>query len=228
MNGFQIDRMGGQFDVFCKVLREVQADVSCGQEHNLDTTKSQVRSILYHTTQQYWPRTRMNFGTTPTEFQRIYKPGGTFVVSVGDAVGRVRDRFVDKWGRWVSQSFLGCHGRVVTIVSAYQVVTDTPSTGLTTAAAQQHSLLLHAKDPVIFPRRAFRRDLERYLLECRNAGQELLVMGDFNEAIGQEADGMIAVMQSLGLIDIMQRQHPSPLPATYARGQKCLDYVPGT
>jgi hypothetical protein len=53
-------------------------------------------------------------------------------------------------------------------------------------------------------------------------------MGDFNEDIGQEADGMISVMQSVGLIDIMRQQHPLHLPATYARGQKCLDYVLGT
>ncbi len=66
-------------------------------------------------------------------------------------------------------------------------------------------------------------------MSCKNAGHELLVMGDFNEEIGHEADGMIDVVQSLGLIDLMrQRHHPLHLPATYARGQKCLDYVMGT
>ncbi|KAI2489890.1 hypothetical protein MHU86_24705 [Fragilaria crotonensis] len=162
------------------------------------------------------------------EFQRLYKPGGTFMITLGDATGRMRDRYVDKWGRWVSQSFIGRAGRIVTIVSAYQVVTDTPVTGGITAASQQYSLLMQTQDSVIHPRRAFRRDLKRYLIGCKNAGHELLVMGDFNEDIGQEADGMIAVMQSLGLIDIMRQQHALHLPVTYARGQKRLDYVLGT
>lgn len=101
--------------------------------------------------------------------------------------------------------------------------------GGTTVAAQQYGLLLHTQDSVTHPRRAFRRDLKGYLLSCKNAGHKLLVMGDFNEEIGHKADGMIDVMQSLGLIDLMrQRRHPLHLPATYARGQKRLDYVMGT
>jgi hypothetical protein len=228
VNGFTLDRMGGQYDMFCRVLKEVQADVSCGQEHNLDTTKAYVRSTLYHTTQQYWQRSRLDFSTTPMEFQRMYKPGGTFVLTVGDTCARVRDRFRDKWGRWTSQSFLGSAGSVITIVSAYQVVTDSPAPGLTTAASQQQSLLIQEQDDVIHPRQAFRRDLQKYLLKCRQAGHEILLVGDFNEEIGCEADGMISVMNALGMTDIMRHHHRMSLPATYARGSRCLDYALAT
>ncbi|KAI2497605.1 hypothetical protein MHU86_16911 [Fragilaria crotonensis] len=162
------------------------------------------------------------------EFQRMYKPGGTFVLTVGDTCARVRDRFRDKWGRWTSQSFLGSAGSVITIVSAYQVVTDSPAPGLTTAASQQHSLLIQEQDDVIHPRQAFRRDLQKYLLKCRQAGHEILLVGDFNEEIGCEADGMISVMNALGMIDIMRHHHRTTLPATYARGSRCLDYALAT
>jgi hypothetical protein len=37
VNGFLLDRRGGQFDNFCRMIKEVQADIACGQEHNLDT-----------------------------------------------------------------------------------------------------------------------------------------------------------------------------------------------
>lgn len=47
VNGFTLDRRGGQFGDLCKVLQEVQADVYCGQEHNLDVLKPQVKSILF-------------------------------------------------------------------------------------------------------------------------------------------------------------------------------------
>ena len=49
VNGLRLDKRGGQMDVFCKVLTEVQADVFCGQEHSLDSNISHVRQILYHT-----------------------------------------------------------------------------------------------------------------------------------------------------------------------------------
>jgi hypothetical protein len=41
-NGFTLDRRGGQFDTYCTMLQEVQADVACGQEHNLDSIQSPV------------------------------------------------------------------------------------------------------------------------------------------------------------------------------------------
>ena len=48
VNGIQIQKDGGQFDVLCKIVKEVQADVLCIQEHNLDTTQYEVRHTLHH------------------------------------------------------------------------------------------------------------------------------------------------------------------------------------
>ena len=76
VNGLSIDRRGGRFDDLCKVAKEVKADVICGQEHNLDTTRSQVRSVLYDTARQHWDRSRLILGTTPIPFDTNYKPGG--------------------------------------------------------------------------------------------------------------------------------------------------------
>ena len=84
---------------------------------------------------------------------------------------------------WRSQTFQGREGITVTIISAYQVVTDTPGKGLTTAASQ-HSLLIQAQDTITAPRVAFRRDLQTYIHQCRGEGQEILLIGDFNKHIG--------------------------------------------
>ena len=53
-NGFTLDRRGGQFDVFCRVVKEVQADIVACQEHCLDTTQPIVRSVLYDTLKNHW------------------------------------------------------------------------------------------------------------------------------------------------------------------------------
>ena len=114
--------------------------------------------------------------------------------TVGNATGRILSETKDKWGRWVSQSFQGSAGRTITIVSAYQVVTDVPRGGSTTATTQQYSLLVHDQDSTKAPRTAFRRDLKSFLLQCTNRGDELIVVGDFNEAIGDEVDGMVSLV----------------------------------
>lgn len=107
VNGFTLDRRGGQFGDLCKVLQEVQADVYCGQEHNLDVLKPQVKSILFDTTRQYWQRSRMILGTTPLDCKTMYKPGGTLMMTVAHTTGRITEQHTDKWGRWVSQTMQG-------------------------------------------------------------------------------------------------------------------------
>jgi hypothetical protein len=207
LNGFSLDRRGGQYDNFCRTIKEVQADITCGQEHNLDTTKSAVRSVLHHTTTQHWRRNRIGFASTPIAFENLYKPGGTFIMSVGDMTSRLRDRYRDKWERWTSQTFQGRAGRLVTIISAYQVVTDTPARGTSTSAAQLDSLLLQTGDPLTSPRRAFRRDLQHFIKSCQESAQEILMVGDFNECVGIEPDGMSHLLEECKLVNVMTRLH---------------------
>ena len=224
VNGLPLDRRGGQFDTLCQVLKEVQADVFLGQEHNLDSTQYQVKSILHDTSRQHWERYRLNIATTPISFQSMYKPGGTIMLTTGNATGRIKSQDQDKWGRWVSQTLQGAQGRTITIVSAYQVVTDVARGGSTTVTTQQYSLLVQDQDLNTSPRAAFRRDLKAFLQNCRQRGDELILLGDFNEEIGEDADGMIGVIQGLDMIDMMGARHNIGSPATYSRGRKCLDY----
>jgi hypothetical protein len=160
VNGLKLDKWDGQLDVLYKVIDEVQADVFCGQEHNLDSNNTQVRhTILYQTSRQHWKRSRLTFGTTPIAFSKHYKPGGTFMITAGDLTGRVIAQKHDKWGGWVSQLYQGRGSTNIVIYSAYQVVAKIVKPGCISTASQQQSLLLQAQDPINNPRSAFRRDL---------------------------------------------------------------------
>ena len=53
LNGLQLDAAGGKFDSVCRAIKIAQADIFCGQEHNVDTTKSSVRNILFDTAKQH-------------------------------------------------------------------------------------------------------------------------------------------------------------------------------
>ena len=225
VNGFTLDRRGGQFGELCKVLKEIQADVYCGQEHNLDVQQPHVKSILYESIQQHWHRSRLMAGTTPLDCQSTYKPGGTLILTIANATGRIAHQSSDKWGRWVSQTFQGGGGRRVTIISVYQVVSDVVHPGQITVAAQQHTLLLQTQDKLKSPRAAFRRDLTGYLKECITQGSEIVLAGDFNEVIGSDPDGLVKIMQEANLVDAMTSKHARQLPHTYTRGRNCLDYI---
>jgi hypothetical protein len=229
VNGFALDRLGGHFDIFCKTLKEVQADVVCGQEPNIDTTKSQVQSILFNKAQQHWRRNRVDFTTSPHQFYTMYKPGGTFLMSMGNVTGRVKDRHHDKWGQWASQTLQGREGQSLVVISAYQVSTDYPNPGTITAASQQKSLLIQDGDPLILPRQAFRRDLKRHLQECQHSGHEIILCGNFNDDMSmREKEGVARMLEDVGLVNLMSHRHNNLPQAIYIRGNKCLDQVFGT
>jgi hypothetical protein len=98
VNGMRLDQRGGQLDDLCKVLKEVQADVFCGQEHNLDSDDTKVRQIVHRTTRQHWHRSRALFGTSPIVFSSQFKPGGAFMITTGNLSGRISEQLPDKWG----------------------------------------------------------------------------------------------------------------------------------
>ena len=224
VNGISLDRRGGQYDTLCQAVKEAQADMFLGQEHNLDSTQHQVKSILHDTSKQHWQRYRLTIATTPISFNSMYKPGGTFMLTAGNATGRILSQDHDKWGRWVSQTLQGAAGHTVTVVSAYQVVTDLAKGGTTTATTQQYALLVHHQDSIVAPRTAFRRDLRTFLHQCRNRGDELILIGDFNEAVGEDRNGIVSIIQDLNMTELMGARHDQQLPATYSRGRRCLDY----
>ena len=99
VNGLSIDRRGGQLNNVCEVMQEIQADIFCGQEHNLDVTQMSIRSTLYDTVRQYWDRTKFIAGTTPIPFTMHYKPGGTFLLTIENLSGRIINQVQDRWGR---------------------------------------------------------------------------------------------------------------------------------
>lgn len=146
------------------------------------------------------------------------------MLSNGDITGRIQAQGCDTMGRWVTQTFTGQNGCKVTIMSAYQVATDNPHAWLTTATIQQRSILISNQDQVAEPRKAFKRDTREAIKQCRDRGEELLLVGDFNESLDGTYNGMCKLMTNFNLIDLMKTRCYQPVPATYTRGKHRLDY----
>ena len=143
---------------------------------------------------------------------------------IGHTSGRIKSNTTDHLGRWTSYTLRGRDHKLLTFISIYQVVTDNPKKGGTTAAAQQHSILLTLQDTLTAPRKAFKRDLWKFIEQCVKNQEEVLIVGDFNEVFGSEVDGISKMAADFNLIHLMKTRHSAPLPATYSRGRNCLDY----
>ena len=138
--------------------------------------------------------------------------------------GRVKSKMTDHMGRWSSYTLRGRGTQLLTFISIYQVVTDSPGKGVATAASQQQSVLFQLQDPINSPRKAFKRDLSQFVSQRISNGEEILIVGDFNEVFGSEIDGIIKMAADLNLTNLMKVRHSGDLPATYSRGRQCLDY----
>ena len=103
------------------------------------------------------------------------------------------------------------------MILVYQVVEKfTRDKGSFTAAAQQQSLLLRNQDSTQDPRIAFQRDLKIFLRQLTGQSNEILLIGDFNERLGDNLNGTAQLAAEFGLTNILRSQHPHLQdPATY-------------
>jgi hypothetical protein len=79
------------------------------------------------------------------------------------------------------------------------------------------------------PRKSFKTDLDLFLAPYHPAGSEILLLGDFNEALGASTNCLDAIINKYNLIDLMPYHHGIEGEIeTYYRGNKHLDYAFGT
>jgi hypothetical protein len=51
-----------------------------------------------------------------------------------------------------------------------------------------------------------------------------MLLGDFNEVVGEDPNGMTSLVHNLVLHDMMSSRYSIQPPVTYSRGRRCLDY----
>jgi hypothetical protein len=96
-------------------------------------------------------------------------------------------------GRWSYTKFVGTRGKIITVITAYQVC-NTPFTTTKkksrTAAAQHASMMRQQGITGTHPCKQFHKDLLYFLQACKSQREELLLAGDFNQALGTNISGM--------------------------------------
>ena len=111
--------------------------------------------------------------------------------TIRNVTGRIKGHQADHMGRWVTQTLRGHLGNQITIISVYQPVTDSPNTRLMTVTAQQRNMLEKMRDPVMDPRKAFKRDLRILLQQLMDQKDDTLLAVDFNETIDEDFNGCV-------------------------------------
>ena len=103
----------------------------------------------------------------------------------GPLVSRMQQRIEDKYGRWCGFALLGKDNREIIVLTAYNVPLETPA-GDDTLHAQQTLLYLLDGEVDPKPRKNSIRDLHTQVKATKENNQDLILMGDFNEVVGDE------------------------------------------
>ena len=145
----------------------------------------------------------------------------------GDNTGRVHETGKDEFGRWVHMKLNGGAGRQTTVVTTHQVCkANVKTSGPTTAVTQQHSMHEQAKQPD--PHRLrwhHSRDLIQFVKRCQSEGELVVVAGDFNETLGDDANGLTRLCTDCQLVDPVFKLHGFSNFNTCINGTSCIDCV---
>ena len=131
-----------------------------------------------------------------------YKPGGTVAICRSQILGRIEPKGHggDKWGRWTFTHFQRQNMKPITIISAYQVCKYPTNQDGTSAWSQQKALLLESNRKE-HPRKAFMKDLEKFIKECQGKGHDVIIGGGFNETLEEDNSGLMGLASATDLVD---------------------------
>ena len=97
--------------------------------------------------------------------------------------------------------------------------------GNDTLYAQQMSLYLLDGEVDLQPRQLFIRDLLKVIETAKDDNQDIILMGDFNETIGDDPQMMAKILAAGHLTDVHANKHGyGKNIATYIRGTRRVDY----
>ena len=230
LNGIGWNAEGGEWPAICEAIASIHTDILCCVEINQDTNKKEVREKIKTINNRHFKHHRYIASTSQWRTERTYKPGGTAIMVVEGITSLVHRTFRDRMGRWASVRLLGENNTGITIISAYQVCQN-KVTGKNTVVNQQISQLIEEASRAneterINPREAFIRELQTFIDQQQENGDQIILVGDFNEEITDIDSGMSNIATTCNLVDMFGARLGSPnIPSTWQRGKKRIDYA---
>ena len=234
INGLKLGNDGGDYAEFCLEMEKLQTDTWGIAETNLDSCQHCVRDIVHKTTRKHFEYGKLSIGSSMVPARKShYKPGGTLMCSQGKATSRIIDQGNDRYGRWSYQTLICKNYKKLVIIMAYQVchqnLTTTDEDGNLkvksyTCSAQQTSML-RQRGRRETPREAFVMDLQAFILEQQEQQASILLLGDFNEVLGNTGEQVSSIATDCGLVDLMEQATDTTDTATYVRGKDRIDYA---
>jgi hypothetical protein len=157
-----------------------------------------------------------------------YQPGGTAVLVRNQWATRYLSSGSDILGRWSWITLTGKGTKKVSFISAYRVCEGAAIGSVTsgTVRSQQEWHYASNGQQAGNLRERFVTEISTLILDLQSQGHDIQLSMDANEASGP-ASGVDRIMSKCKLVDAHKlcESDSRPMPATYSRGSKKIDFV---
>jgi hypothetical protein len=192
INGFHIGNRGTPFTQICREVRTLEVDHAGFAEINSNVELLKVKRLLHDTTKREFHHLVMSTSISSTPCSSSFKPRGVMSLVQDDLVSGLIAKGKDSLGPWSYCKYSGRNGKIISVITIYQVcVRPTNKTGNTAYHQQVAQMALKnmgnnsPNAPTPQPRGCFRRDLLSLLRRWRASGEAIILLGDFNDDILQ-------------------------------------------
>ena len=210
-----------------RVILTNEIDIVCLSEINKDWRMVSYENSIWGATQSWQEHRRIQIShNTSSPTQRVYQPGGTAMMILGELTFRISFQGSDprRLGRWSSITLTGKNDTNTTLITCY---CPARSSSLGSTFVQQLVYMANnkAKLPAVdCPRQLFGIDLKNEIESLVSRGHNIMVMGDFNS----HYDNLTSWMLDMGLVDLIATKH-GQCPITHTRSLSTpLDVVYGS
>jgi hypothetical protein len=194
MNGLSADNGFAALHELCLALVPHNVGAIALQETNLDFTQRSIRDSVETIFHENFGAVHLVTSTSCIRSPSTWKPGGVLLGVLGKWSHSVMSTSGDDLGRWAFATFSGHDGRSFTLYLVYNCVdARITDVGPTTAFAQQWQLLRLAGVTAPKPRLQCVQDLSRDIRTRHRNDEDIMVVADFNEALGKDPTLMASI-----------------------------------
>ena len=190
-----------------QALREGQCDLMCFVETNVPWHRNDLLYDVSIANKCIWPTPTKTIAAScrsENNGSKFYQPGGVMNIVANNLTTKIQSTSSDFLGRWTKIRLFAKKGCVV----VYTVYRPNPSTlvsaGVNSSWMQQYRHL-SSKDKTVDPRQKLILDLNVEILTELKLKSHIIVLGDFNEDLGdKDVDGIKLLMSTTGLVQAFQ------------------------
>ena len=184
LNGVSKQNEYVEWELMLDHLDNMQVDIACLTEINLDITKPAVKYNMIEKMKKMDKNAQIVFaGSKTAKGDSEVKRGGTAILVRGSWAGRIIKKGSERLGRWAYIEMIGKKNKRIKIYTMYRVCPQRHAEGTCTIYMQQELDLLRHGRKLYEPREAILQDLLEQIEKYHGNGIEVMILGDTNEDI---------------------------------------------